>query len=115
MYYAEQIAWTPTVWFAFLALVGVTTEYLVLVNPMKNKGAKRLLFLLSISVLLTGLTLARIYIGDWDFRFEVLSGMFAFLGVATLYLGWNIWSDQREGVRQYRAKQAHPSNYTPKD
>lgn len=104
--FAEQIAHAGTVWFAFLSCLLTLVLYLSLVPLSKNKGAKRLTFLLVTGVVLLGMTLARIYLGDWPGRYEVISTFFVLLGFAFCYLMYSIWSDQHEGARNYRI--THP-------
>lgn len=105
--FAEQIAAAWTVWFAALTCVGVLVEYLILVPLRKNRGAKRLVFLLSVAVVLLGFTLGRIYLGDWHGRYEAISAGFVVLAACFIYLGWTIWTDQHEGARAYRVNNPH--------
>lgn len=102
--FGEQIAAAWTVWFALLTCVVTLSIYLSLVPLSKNTGAKRLAFLLGLSTILLGITLARIYLGDWPGRYELISTFFVALGLAFCYLSWSIWTDQNEGAKQHRLK-----------
>lgn len=102
--FAQQIASAPAVWFAFITCAFTLVLYLSLVPLRKNKGAKRLTFLLVSATALLGLTLGRIYLGDWAGRYEIISGLFVLLGLCFCYLSWSIWTDQHEGALTHRRK-----------